>query len=82
MNYETMTVPQLEKEKLELDKKRAEIKAEQQKICAVLEKKVDEKKVKKKIDSMTDKEKTIATQILSGAGDIVSEEKVGMPGTK
>lgn len=82
MNYETMTIPQLEKEKQELDKKRASIKAEQLKICVVLEKRVDEKKVKEKIDSMTDKEKGIATQILSGAGAIASEEKVGTPGTK
>jgi len=81
MNYEAMTIPELEKEKLELDKKRAGIKAEQLKICAVLEKRIDEKKVKEKIDGMTDKEKTIATQILS-AKAIVSEEKVGTPGTK
>jgi len=81
MNYEAMTLPELEKEKQELDKKRVGIKAEQLKICAVVEKKVDEKKVKEKIDGMTDKEKTIATQILS-AKAIVSEEKVGTPGTK
>ena len=81
MDYEAMTVEQLEKEKLELDKKRTGIKAEQLRICAVLEKRVDEKKVKEKIDSMTDKEKQIATQVLS-AKAIVSEEKVGTPGTK
>ena len=82
MNYDTMTLPELEKEKQELDKKRVGIKAEQLKICAVIEKKVDEKKVKEKIDSMTDKEKKIATQILSGAGAIASEEAVGTPGTE
>jgi len=81
MNYEEMTIEQLDKEKQELDKKRAGIKAEQLKICAVLEKRVDEKKVKEKIDGMTDKEKTIATQILS-AKAIVSEEEVGTPGTE
>lgn len=82
MNYETMTVAQLEKEKQKLGEKKAELKVEVMKICAVLEKKVDEIKVKEKIDSMTDKEKAIATQILSGAGAIVSEEAVGEPGTK
>ena len=81
MNYEAMTLPELEKEKQELDKKRVGIKAEQLKICAVVEKKVDEKKVKEKIDSMTDKEKAIAAQVL-GARAIVSEEEVGTPGTK
>jgi len=81
MNYEAMTLPELEKEKQELDKKRVDIKAEQLKLCAVLEKRVDEKKVKEKIEAMTDKEKKIATQILS-AKAIVSEEEVGKPGAK
>lgn len=81
-NYEEMSLEQLDKKHLELRQKRVEIKEEQVKVNAIREKRVDEKKVKEKIDSMTDKEKKIATQILSGAGAIVSEEEVGTPGTK
>jgi len=77
-----MSLEQLDKKHLELREKRVEIKADMIKVNAVREKKVDEKKVKEKIDSMTDKEKKIATQILSGAGAIASEEEVGTPGTK
>ena len=80
MTYENMSVEQLEKENQKLMQKRVDIKTEQLKIVAILEKKVDEKKVKEKIDSMTDKEKKIAVQVLGEAGGIKSEEKVGEPG--
>jgi len=80
-NYEEMSLEQLDKKHLELREKRFEIKAEQVELNAVREKRVDEKKVKEKIDGMTDKEKAIAAQVL-GAKAIVSEEAVGEPGTK
>lgn len=81
-NYEEMSLEQLDKKHLELREKRFEIKAEQVKLNAVREKLVDEKNVREKIEAMSDKEKKIATQILSNAGAIVSEEKVGAPGVK
>jgi len=81
-NYEEMSLEQLDKKFLEMREKRVEIKVEMVKLNAVREKRVGEKKVKEKIDGMTDKEKAIATQILSGAGAIASEEEVGTPGTK
>ena len=80
-NYENMTLTELDKAFLEMREKRVEIKADMVKLNAVREKMVDEKKVKEKIDSMTDKEKAIAAQVL-GAKAIVSEEAVGTPGTK
>ena len=80
-NYEDMSLEQLDKKFLEMREERVEIKADMVKLNAVREKMVDEKKVKEKIDGMTDKEKAIAAQVL-GAKAIVSEEAVGTPGTK
>jgi len=80
-NYEEMSLEQLDKKFLEMREERVEIKAEMVELNTVREKRIDEKKVKEKIDSMTDKEKAIAAQVL-GAKAIVSEEKVGTPGTK
>lgn len=82
MDYKNMTVEQLEKENQKLMQKRVDVKAEQLKLNEVLSIKVDEKKVRAKVESMTDKEKKIAVQILGEAGGIKSEEKVGMPGAK
>jgi len=80
-NYEEMSLEQLDKKFLEMREERVEIKADMVKINAVREKRIDEKKVKEKIDGMTDKEKAIAAQVLV-AKAIVSEEAVGTPGAK
>lgn len=81
-NYESMSLADLDKKFLELRKNKTETKIELRKLNEIREKRIGERKVRKKIDSMTDKEKKIATQILSNAGAIVSEEKIGTPGTK
>jgi len=81
-DYENMTVEQLEKENQKLMAKRREIVSEQRILNAVRDRKIIEAKAKATIEGMTDSEKAALTQVLSGAGGIGSEEKVGTPGAE
>ena len=66
----------------EIGNKRAELAIEHKKLAAVLDKKVAEEEIRKKVESMSDSEKKAMTKILSGAGGIESKAKVGKPGAK
>lgn len=79
--YEDMTLKELDEKFLELRTDKAEIKKEMLRINEVREEKVDVEKVKEKINSLTDKERSVASQIL-GAQGIESKEAVGKPGAK
>jgi hypothetical protein len=81
MAYEKMTLKELEKEKAKIFEEIAKLKAKARSIQRVQDTKSAEANVARKIESMTDAEKKIATQILGPKG-IKSEEKVGVPGTK
>ena len=81
-NYESMTLAELDKKYLELRKKKVETKAEMIKLNEAREKRIDEKKVREKLEGMTAKEQKIAAQMITNVGQIESKEAVGKPGTK
>jgi len=80
-NYEDMSIEQLEKENNKLSARRLEIKSEQMKIVAVLERKRSEKEAAAKVARMTDKEKQAMARVIQAEG-IESTEAVGEPGAK
>ncbi len=82
MAYEKMTRKQLEAENAKLMKAKADIRAKQIELNAALAKKIAEEKVAAKVAALSDDEKTIAAQVLKGAGGIKSGEAVGTPGAK
>jgi len=77
-----MTIKQLEEENKKLMAAKAKINATQMTLVGVMEAKLAVEAAKAKVEGMSGAEKAAVTQLLTGAGAIKSEEKVGVPGTK
>jgi len=78
MDYEKMTIEQLEKENLHFMKQRDKIREEQLKIKAVLDQKVVRRDAERKLAMLSDPEKKALLQSISAQG-IPSVEKFGTP---
>lgn len=76
MNYETMTVDQLEAELQRLTAERAKLRGEALKVQAVLDQKYAAMRAAILLESMSDAEKAALAQAVSGAGGIASGEQV------
>ena len=76
MNYETMTVDQLEAEMQRLTEERAKLRAEALKVQAALDKKLAAQRAAGLVATMSDADKAALAQAVSGAGGIASQEQV------
>ena len=75
MNYEKMSIEELEKLKQGLRAEQLKIKDEMRKIARVLDSRTVEREAKKKVEGMSNAEKDALRQVLSPKG-IESEESV------
>lgn len=76
MNYETMTVDQLEAEMKRLTEERARLRAEALKVQAVLDRQYAAMRAAILLESMSDADKAALAQAVTGAGGIASQESV------
>jgi hypothetical protein len=78
MNYEEMTLQELELENEKLMEQKEAIREKQKRINEIMTKKMVEAETRKKYKSMSEAEKEALTQIISGAGGIKSKEEMGI----
>ena len=76
MNYETMTVDQLEAKLQSITEERAKLRTEALQVQAVLDQKYAAMRAAILLESMSDAEKAALAQAISGAGGIASQESV------
>ena len=76
MNYDTMTVDQLEAEMQRLTEERAKLREQALKVQASLDQKYAAMRAAILLESMSDAEKAALAQAVSGAGGIASQENV------
>ena len=77
MGYETMSVEELIAENQRLIRERDRIKNEQRKITIIIDQKCSQESAMQKYNAMSDAEKEVLNQVISNAGGIYSEEKIG-----
>ena len=78
--YDEMTFSELEALNQEFMAQRDKIHEEKRKISEAMNKKALGEQVRRKYSAMSDDEKKELSQIISSAGNIKSDEKVGTPG--
>ncbi len=77
MNYENMTIEELEARNRELNAQRDAIREEQLKIKAVLDRKIALRSAQQKLASLSETERAALSLVISKAGGIESREQVG-----
>lgn len=76
MNYETMTVDQLEAEMQRITAERAKLRAEALQVQAALDKQYVAMRAAILLEGMSDADKAALAQAINGAGGIASGEQV------
>lgn len=76
MNYENMTIEQLEAEMQRITEERARLRAEALKVQAVLDRQYAAMRAAILLESMSDADKAALAQAVTGAGGIASQESV------